>query len=151
MRDTTDGAAAEKDSTDFPTHFDFAATEPALTAAWDKAGIFRAQAERTKRLGGDRDPFTVLIPPPNVTAVLHVGHGLNNTVQDVIVRWRRMAGDEALWVLQGRVRVSVGDESWELAEGDAIHYVAALAHAYSNASREFPAVLIWAATRRDSD
>src|ERR687892_461823 len=38
------------------------------------------------------------IPPPNVTAVLHMGHGLNNTVQDVIVRWRRMAGDEALWV-----------------------------------------------------
>ena len=40
----------------------------------------------------------IVIPPPNVTAVLHMGHGLNNTVQDVLVRWRRMAGDEALWV-----------------------------------------------------
>jgi valyl-tRNA synthetase len=39
-----------------------------------------------------------VIPPPNVTAVLHMGHGLDNTVQDVIIRWRRMAGDEALWV-----------------------------------------------------
>jgi valyl-tRNA synthetase len=39
-----------------------------------------------------------MIPPPNVTAVLHMGHGLNNSVQDVLVRWRRMAGDEALWM-----------------------------------------------------
>jgi valyl-tRNA synthetase len=38
------------------------------------------------------------MPPPNVTAVLHMGHGLNNTVQDVFTRWRRMAGDEALWL-----------------------------------------------------
>ena len=38
------------------------------------------------------------MPPPNVTAVLHMGHGLNNTVQDVLIRWRRMCGDEALWV-----------------------------------------------------
>ncbi|HRQ78453.1 MAG TPA: valine--tRNA ligase, partial [Gemmatimonadaceae bacterium] len=85
-------------SAEFPTHFDFAATEPALSRAWDEAGLFRADPDRTTRLGGDRDPFTVLIPPPNVTAVLHVGHGLNNTVQDVLIRWRRMAGDEALWL-----------------------------------------------------
>lgn len=83
---------------DFPTHFDFTTAEPALTRAWDENGIFRVNADRTTRLGGDRAPFTVLIPPPNVTAVLHVGHGLNNTVQDVLVRWRRMAGDEALWL-----------------------------------------------------
>ena len=83
---------------EFPTHFDFATAEGELAAAWEAAGVFRADARRTTRLGGDRTPFTVLIPPPNVTAVLHVGHGLNNTVQDVIVRWRRMAGDEALWV-----------------------------------------------------
>ena len=83
---------------DFPTHFDFATAEPALDAAWEKAGLFRADAKRTTRLGGDRDPFTILIPPPNVTAVLHVGHGLNNTVQDVLARWRRMAGDETLWL-----------------------------------------------------
>ncbi len=83
---------------DFPTHFDFASAEPALGQAWEAAGVFRAEASRTTRGGGDRDPFTILIPPPNVTAVLHVGHGLNNTVQDVLVRWRRMAGDEALWL-----------------------------------------------------
>jgi valyl-tRNA synthetase len=83
---------------DLPTHFDFASAEPALGAAWDAAGLFTARPARTTRAGGDRDPFTILIPPPNVTAVLHVGHGLNNTVQDVLVRWRRMAGDEALWL-----------------------------------------------------
>ncbi len=85
-------------SPEFPTHFDFATAEPALSAAWEAAKVFRADAARTTRGGGDRDPFTILIPPPNVTAVLHVGHGLNNTVQDVLVRWRRMAGDEALWL-----------------------------------------------------
>ena len=46
---------------DFPTHFDFAAAEPALTSAWDANGIFRADASRTKAMGGARDPFTVLI------------------------------------------------------------------------------------------
>ncbi|MCC7001197.1 MAG: valine--tRNA ligase [Gemmatimonadaceae bacterium] len=94
MSDPTDATP----SPEFPTHFDFAAAEPALSAAWQSAGVFTASPTRTKRLGGDRDPFTILIPPPNVTAVLHVGHGLNNTVQDVLVRWRRMAGDEALWL-----------------------------------------------------
>jgi transcriptional regulator with XRE-family HTH domain len=61
------------------------------------------------------------------------------------------AGFEALLVVRGRVQVAVGEQAWELAEGDAIHYDAALAHAYTNASRESPAVLIWAASRRDSD
>ncbi len=93
-------ARPDATSPEFPTHFDFAAAEAAIGKAWDDAGIFRADPTRTNRagFGGDRDPFTILIPPPNVTAILHVGHGLNNTVQDVLVRWRRMAGDEALWL-----------------------------------------------------
>jgi len=95
MHETPD---APKSADEFPTHFDFATAEPGITQAWDDAELFKAKAERTTRLGGDRDPFTILIPPPNVTAVLHVGHGLNNTVQDVLIRWRRMAGDEALWL-----------------------------------------------------
>ncbi|HUR92215.1 MAG TPA: valine--tRNA ligase, partial [Gemmatimonadaceae bacterium] len=73
-------------------------TERELYARWEEAGVFTADAARSKRVGGDRDPFTIVIPPPNVTAVLHMGHGLDDTVQDVIVRWRRMAGDETLWV-----------------------------------------------------
>ena len=46
----------------------------------------------------DKKPFVIVIPPPNVTGVLHIGHALNNTIQDVLIRWKRMAGLNALWV-----------------------------------------------------
>src|SRR5829696_2186302 len=87
--------------------YDPAATEPAIYARWLQAGCFTADASRVRRSGvtdpGDdardlREPYTLVMPPPNVTAILHVGHGLNNTVQDVLVRWARMKGREALWV-----------------------------------------------------
>jgi len=83
---------------DFPAHYDPAATEAAIYARWQQAGCFTADASRSSRIGGDRDPYGILMPPPNVTAILHVGHGLNNAVQDVLIRWARMKGLEALWV-----------------------------------------------------
>lgn len=83
---------------EIPSQYDHAATEHALYERWHEAGVFTAHPERSRRANGTRDPFTIVIPPPNVTAVLHMGHGLNNTVQDVVMRWRRMSGDEALWV-----------------------------------------------------
>ncbi len=83
---------------DLPAQYDAGATEHALYQEWEAAGVFRADAARSTRNGGTRTPFVLVMPPPNVTAILHVGHGLNNTVQDVLTRWRRMAGDEALWV-----------------------------------------------------
>ncbi len=83
---------------DIPSQYDPAATEREWYERWLAADAFTAMPARTKRAGGDRDPFTIVMPPPNVTAVLHVGHGLNNTVQDVIIRWRRMRGDETLWL-----------------------------------------------------
>ncbi|HJU65164.1 MAG TPA: valine--tRNA ligase [Gemmatimonadaceae bacterium] len=83
---------------DFPPQFEPAAVEGATYAAWMGAELFHARAERSSREGGPRTPFVIVMPPPNVTGVLHMGHGLNNTVQDVLIRWRRMAGDEALWV-----------------------------------------------------
>jgi valyl-tRNA synthetase len=83
---------------ELPPQYDPAGHEPAIYERWRAAGVFTAHAQRSARLGGENQPFTIVIPPPNVTAVLHMGHGLNNTVQDVLVRWRRMAGDEALWV-----------------------------------------------------
>jgi valyl-tRNA synthetase len=86
------------ESQEMPAQHDAGATEHALYEAWERNGVFTADPDRSARVGGDREPFVVIMPPPNVTAVLHTGHGLNNTVQDVIVRWRRMAGDEALWV-----------------------------------------------------
>ncbi len=80
------------------TQFDPVAIERPIYERWRAAGVFTARAERSRRVGGDREPFTIVIPPPNVTAVLHMGHGLDNVAQDVLMRWRRMAGDEALWV-----------------------------------------------------
>ena len=84
--------------TEFPPQFDFAAAEREIYERWERSGAFSAAINRSKRGGGEREPFTIVMPPPNVTAVLHMGHGLDNTVQDVLIRWRRMAGDEALWV-----------------------------------------------------
>ena len=63
-----------------------------VTARWDQAGAHHAVPDK------QRDPFVIVIPPPNVTAALHMGHALNNTLQDVLVRWRRMAGDNAEWM-----------------------------------------------------
>ncbi len=83
---------------DLPAQYDPGQTERAIYERWIDAGIFSADEKRSRRNGGDRDPFVIIMPPPNVTAALHMGHGLNNTVQDVIIRWRRMVGDEALWV-----------------------------------------------------
>lgn len=59
---------------------------------WMKRQAFRARA------GSGKPPFSVVIPPPNVTGSLHMGHALNNTLQDVLVRWRRMQGYETLWL-----------------------------------------------------
>src|SRR5215212_2730568 len=78
--------------------FDAAQLEKEIYDRWLKAGAFQAHASRSIRNGGDRTPFTIMMPPPNVTSILHVGHGLTYTVQDVIVRWARMRGAEALWV-----------------------------------------------------
>ena len=83
---------------DLPAQYDPGQTERAIYERWIEAGIFSADEKRSRRNGGERDPFVIVMPPPNVTSVLHMGHGLNNTVQDVIIRWRRMVGDEALWV-----------------------------------------------------
>jgi valyl-tRNA synthetase len=77
-----------------PPQYDAATTEAEWYPRWTEHGVFVADAARA----ATHEPFVIVMPPPNVTAVLHVGHGLNNTVQDVLVRWRRMAGDEALWL-----------------------------------------------------
>src|SRR3954454_9461733 len=78
--------------------FDAAQLEKEIYDRWLKADAFRADPKRSNRNGGDRAPYTIVMPPPNVTAILHVGHGLNNTIQDVIIRWARMKDTEALWV-----------------------------------------------------
>jgi valyl-tRNA synthetase len=73
-------------------------TDAEIYDRWMASGGFTAHARRSRRVGGDKDPFVIVMPPPNVTAVLHVGHSLGAVVQDVLIRWRRMVGDDALWV-----------------------------------------------------
>src|ERR1700690_4367326 len=73
-------------------NYDAAAVEPRIYAAWEKAGAFKAGAGAR---GGA--PYCVVIPPPNVTGSLHLGHALDNTLQDILVRYRRMLGRDVLW------------------------------------------------------
>ncbi|MGH9259924.1 MAG: class I tRNA ligase family protein, partial [Acidimicrobiales bacterium] len=75
-----------------PPQYDAHAVEPALYARWLERGVFTARADSAK------EPYVIVIPPPNVTAELHMGHGLNNTIQDVLIRFERMRGREALWL-----------------------------------------------------
>ncbi len=91
-------STSERAPDDFPAQYDPASTEAAIYARWQQAGCFTADVSRSTRAGGARDPYGILMPPPNVTAILHVGHGLNNAVQDVLIRWARMKGREALWM-----------------------------------------------------
>ncbi|MDT8422684.1 MAG: valine--tRNA ligase [Desulfuromonadales bacterium] len=59
---------------------------------WEEQGAFHADENSS------RPPYAIVIPPPNVTGVLHMGHALNNTLQDILVRWKRMTGHEVLWM-----------------------------------------------------
>ncbi len=71
--------------------FDPAATEPRLYEGWEQSGAFAADP------AAPGTPFTIMIPPPNVTGSLHMGHALTFTVQDALIRFRRMQGRDALW------------------------------------------------------
>lgn len=79
-------------STELSSRYDPAGLEGPLYERWVEAGLFHMPAAEVER------PYVIVIPPPNVTAALHMGHGLNNTLQDVLIRRRRMQGYDALWV-----------------------------------------------------
>jgi hypothetical protein len=66
--------------------------EPDIYRFWIDGGYYHAEPDAPGR------PYCIVIPPPNVTDRLHIGHGLNNTIQDILIRWRRMAGDNAVWI-----------------------------------------------------
>src|SRR6266513_2396673 len=75
-----------------PPQYDPHAVERPLYRRWLERGVFTARADSPK------PPYVIVIPPPNVTAVLHMGQGLNNVTQDVLIRFERMRGREALWL-----------------------------------------------------
>ncbi|MCK4883186.1 MAG: class I tRNA ligase family protein, partial [Candidatus Omnitrophica bacterium] len=126
--------------TDLSKRFDFKAIDDKWCTHWEKENLFHARANSGK------DPYTIVIPPPNVTGILHMGHALNNTLQDIIIRYKRMKGYEALWMpgtdhagiatqnvvekqlaKEGKTRQDVGREaflerlwSWKKQYGDTI-------------------------------
>jgi valyl-tRNA synthetase len=75
-----------------PTAYDHRAVEAGWSARWKAAGLFRADAR------SPRPKYSIALPPPNVTGELHMGHALNDTMQDVWARYRRMTGYEVLWL-----------------------------------------------------
>src|SRR3989338_6212557 len=76
-----------------PKAYEPQAVESKWYAIWLKNKLFHAPDTPSK----GKKPYTIVIPPPNVTGALHMGHALNNTLQDVLIRWHRMRGDSALW------------------------------------------------------
>src|SRR5579884_4446859 len=72
--------------------YDPRSVEDKWYARWQDAGYFQP------RIDPARQPFTVIMPPPNVTGELHLGHALTATIEDILVRWHRMLGDPTLWL-----------------------------------------------------
>ena len=75
-----------------PKGFDHAEVDPKWYAFWESIGAFRAEP------GRDRPRFSMVLPPPNVTGSLHMGHALNHTLPDIVARWKRMQGYDVLWL-----------------------------------------------------
>jgi valyl-tRNA synthetase len=79
-------------STQLPKGYDPSQVEQKWFSVWEERGDFHADENSSK------PPYSIVIPPPNVTGVLHMGHALNNTLQDILCRWKRMTGHEVLWM-----------------------------------------------------
>ncbi|HEX8626203.1 MAG TPA: valine--tRNA ligase [Allosphingosinicella sp.] len=78
--------------TELPKTFDPAEIESRWYARWEEQGLFRPERP-------EAEPFTIVIPPPNVTGSLHIGHALDNTLQDILIRHARLQGKDSLWVV----------------------------------------------------
>src|SRR5688572_13679735 len=79
-------------SAELSTKYDPSAVEESAYQAWLHARAFHAEPTNPG------DPYSIVIPPPNVTAALHMGHALNNTLQDILIRRHRMMGDNTMWM-----------------------------------------------------
>ncbi len=86
------------------TKYDPKNVEDRIYDFWLKGKYFHAKVET------DKKPYTIVIPPPNITGQLHMGHALDNTLQDILIRWRRMQGYDALW-LPGTDHASIATEA----------------------------------------
>src|SRR6476469_9098444 len=77
----------------YPTRYDPTEVEPRIVEKWLQSGLFHPAPE-----GTPEENYSIAIPPPNVTGVLHMGHALNGSIQDTLVRMRRMQGRRTKWI-----------------------------------------------------
>ncbi|WP_442482148.1 valine--tRNA ligase [Aeoliella sp. SH292] len=82
---------------ELPAQYDHAAAEKKWYPYWEQRGYFHADPKQSQAVNG-KPPYTIVIPPPNVTGALHLGHALNNTLQDILIRMKRMQGYNTLWM-----------------------------------------------------
>ena len=81
-----------EDAKNIAKNYNPAEFEDKLYNEWVEKGYFHAEVDKNKK------PFTIVIPPPNVTGQLHMGHALDETLQDILIRYKRMQGYSALWI-----------------------------------------------------
>ena len=84
--------------------FDPSEAEPRLYSKWSENGYFKPDQDKSKK------PYCVVMPPPNITGQLHMGHALDNTLQDILIRYKRMRGFSTLWV-PGTDHASIATEA----------------------------------------
>ena len=88
---------------ELPKTYDPKASESRLYQFWLDGGFFNAEVDKNKK------PYSIVLPPPNVTGQLHMGHALDETMQDILIRYKRMCGYETLW-LPGTDHASIATE-----------------------------------------
>src|SRR3954467_832474 len=86
------------DFENLPSQYDHEGAQQRWYKFWEERGYFHAEVGAKKADGTLKEPFCIVIPPPNVTGALHLGHALNNTLQDILIRMKRMQGFNTLWM-----------------------------------------------------
>ena len=95
---------ADKETRELAKTYEPREVEDRIYQFWMEGNYFHAE------VNPDKTPYTIVIPPPNITGQLHMGHALDETFQDILIRWRRMQGYEALW-LPGTDHASIATEA----------------------------------------
>jgi valyl-tRNA synthetase len=96
--------AIEMAAHELPKQYDHETAQNRWYSFWKERGYFHSEPDPSRK------PFTIVIPPPNVTGALHLGHALNNTLQDILIRWRRMQGYNVLW-MPGTDHAGIGTQA----------------------------------------
>ena len=95
---TTDDVRPATDDRTMAKAYEPQTTEDRVYEFWETRGYFKGRIPEPGSAAAGREPFCIIMPPPNVTGELHLGHALTDTVEDILIRWHRMLGDPTLWV-----------------------------------------------------